>query len=105
MNVRIVPPRGDVQGCDHVGITGIPALQALKPGPVAVVLVDKATCRIRTGLTGVRGIDRHKAGTSRLGPELETLAQGRTHPAGHDPVKPSALRSTPQMREIFDHDD
>lgn len=80
-NVRVVDPRGDVPGRDHVGLASVPAAQAPKPVRVPVVLADVPARRIGTCLIGVRGVDRLKAGTSRLAPKLQFTASHAGHSA------------------------
>ena len=87
----------EVQSGDNVCLTIPPTVKAVKPVPVTVVLVDVAARRNGTGLTGVGSVDRLKAGTSRLCPYLQSVAQPGSGPLGHDPRKLPTLRPSAKM--------
>ena len=103
-DLSVVLPGQQVQGGDNVRVPIPPAMQAVKRVPVPVVLMDKPARRIGTHLTGERGVDRFKAGTSRPGPKLQPLAPDGTRPTRDDARPLAALRSAAQVGQILHRD-
>ena len=100
-NLGIIPALEKVHTRDNVCTTIPPTLEAVKPIPMPVVLVDGPARRIRTGLTGVCSIDGFKAGTSRLRAKLQPVFKG-----GSSPPREFAILGAPShVRQVFHHDD